>query len=459
MRYEFPWKRGKNGQNPWGLLIRNHTILVKGCMAKSLTLHSIRPKLAKFKIIKVEIIHSVLSWIRRRVPRFVKNWLRSKRWRHPTPIYDIGESPPRGHLKVTDQPKRALLSSTTTPFRLSPDDWRNLIFSHIGTVRSIVHVLNELGYIVDIIERTDTKFIPRRHYDLFIGHGVCNFEHIARNLSPDTVKIYFSMGIYWKKWNRAEAERFRWLEERRGVHLPYDRWIYCSEEYAIQSADGIICKGNKVAKDSYAQSPVVINLNNASYHDNRYNWVKKDFAAGRNKFLFFSGSGNVHKGLDLLLEAFVQMDAHLYICQGIRPDFYEVYRHELKDFPNIHLIGITPLRSQLFYGLMDICNFVIHPTCAEGQPGSVIECMHHGLIPIVSREAHIDTDNYGITLNNCSIDEIVSVVRDLSQRSPEWCEEMSRRTRKAAVTEFSETVFLRNLRNAIQCMITRRAKQ
>jgi len=103
--------------------------------------------------------------------------------------------------------------------------------------------------------------------------------------------------------------------------LPYDRWIQDCEEYANESADGIICLGNIVARDSYSKFPLVINLNNAAYHDTRYERTKKDFNRGRNNFLFFSGSGNVHKGLDLLLEAFSQLPAHLYICQYISPDF------------------------------------------------------------------------------------------------------------------------------------------
>jgi len=351
--------------------------------------------------------------------------------------------------------KRALVSYITHAFQqFSPGDARNVQFSNIGIARSIVRILNELGYIVDVVEWSDTEFVPNKHYDLFIGHGGCNFERIARKLLPEAVSIYFSTGVYWNEWNRIEEERFRWLEERRGVRLPHDRWIQHGEEYANQSADGIICLGNDVAKDSYSQFPLVINLNNATYNDDRYDWAQKDFASGVDNFLFFSGGGNVHKGLDLLLEAFVQVDAHLYICQHIEPDFHDLYRHELEDFPNIHLVGPVPMRGPQFYKLVDTCNFVIHPSCAEGQPGSTIECMHQGLIPVVSRENNIDTNDYGITLDTCDIAEIARVVSDLSQRPPEWCEEMSRRVRRVALSHFSEAAFLRNMRDAIQRVIS-----
>ncbi len=403
------------------------------------------------------VLHLIPTCVRRRVPRIIKvifNRLRSRFKTHPAPIFNIWAP----HGNITKPTKRALLSYITMPLRLSVDDPRNAQFSNIGIAQSIVRVLNELGYIVDVVEWNDTKFVPRRKYDLFIGHGGHNLGRIARHLSPQVVKIYFSTGLYWKEHNRLEEERFRRLEERRGVQLPYDRWISYDEEYANQSADGIICLGNQVAKMSYSKFPLVINLNNAAYNDERYDRVKKDFASGRTKFLFFSGGGNVHKGLDVLLEAFVQTDAHLYICQDIRSDFYEVYRHELEDFPNVHLVGTIPMRSQQFYELVDTCNFAIYPSCAEGQPGSVVECIHQGVIPIVSRETNIDTNSYGITLNSCSIEEIVEVIRDLSQRPAEWHEEMSRRTRKAALARFSEAAFLRNMKAAIECIIARKAE-
>jgi glycosyltransferase involved in cell wall biosynthesis len=411
--------------------------------------------LSKLESLYKAVIHLIPPWIRRRVPRIINIFI--KRWgpkgkADSLPIFDIGAP----QEKISRPTKRALLSYITGPFKLSTDDPSNSQFSYTGIARSIVRVLNELGYVVDVVEWLDTVFVPKKKYDLFIGHGGCNFENIARNLPSHVIKIYFSTGIYWQEFNPREEERFRWLEKRRGIRLPYDRWIQYSEEYANESADGIICLGNQVAKDSYSKFPLVINLNNAAYHDDRYDRTKKDFASGRDKFLFFSGWGNVHKGLDLLLEAFAQVDAHLYICQAISPDFHKVYRQELEDFPNIHLMGHVPIRSPEFYELVDRCNFVILPSCAEGQPGSVVDCMHQGLIPVVSRESNIDTGDYGITLPNCSINEIVKAVNYLSQQSPDRCDKMSRQVRKVALTDFSESTFLKNMRHAIECVIARK---
>ncbi len=404
----------------------------------------------------IKLIYLVLPWIRHKVPRFIKDWLRTRWQDHPSPVYNIAEASPPSYLKIAGQPKRALLSYITTPFRLSGDDPRSVQFSNIGIARSIVRVLNGLGYIVDVVEWTDARFLPRRDYDLFIGHGGHNFERIAHNLSSDTVKIYFSTGCYWRFHNERELARFADLKRRRGVSLCPDRLITASEEWANSNTNGIICLGNEFIRTTYCKFPVVFSLNNAAYPDDHYDIATKDFAFAHQNFLFFAGDGNVHKGLDQLLEVFPQVNAHLWICQDIRPDFYEVYRHELKDYQNIHLVRSVPMRSTQFYCLVDTCAYVILPSASEGCAGSVVECIHQGLIPVVSRESGIDTSDYGITLNTSSVEEIIEIVQNLLQRPPEWVKEMSSRTRKAAVTDFSENAFLRKMKSAIQAVIKRK---
>lgn len=402
------------------------------------------------------IIRFIPAWIRRKVPRkvglLVTRWL-SQSGTPPRPI--VGIWSPQANIQPT---KQALVSYITTPFTMSNKDPRNFQFSNTGIARSIVRVLNDLGYVVDVIEWTDTTFVPEKEYDLFIGHGGRNFDHLAGHLSPSTARIYFSTGLYWQEHNRREEERFRWLEERRRVRLPRDRWIEHNEESANRWADGIICLGSQIVKDSYSKFPLVINLNNAAYHDDRYDHTKKDFASGRSNFLFFSGGGNVHKGLDLLLEAFAQADAHLYICQDISSDFHKVYRHELEDCPNIHLVGFVPLRSAKFYGLVDHCNYAISLSCSEGSPGGLIECIHQGLIPVVSHDMTLGIGPLEVTTDARSIDKLVATIRDLRQRDTDWCRMTSQRVRNVALSEFSEQSFLSNMRIAVERVIDGKAR-
>jgi glycosyltransferase involved in cell wall biosynthesis len=355
---------------------------------------------------------------------------------------------PLGEVERKTPTKKALLSYLVDPL-LPPQGKRDTsTFSNAGIAQYIPHALNELGYSVDIVNYDNERFKPNTKYDLFIGHAGINFEGIAKKLDPACITIYFSAGTYWKEWNRVETERLAALQKRRGVILPVDRHIEYDEEYANVNADGIICLGNDHAKKTYDKFPHVINVNNAVYPDT-YTPSSKNFGTTRNNFLFFNGPGNVHKGLDLLLEAFAQIEQHLYVRQNIEPAFFNVYNKELTDYPNIHLVPYLKKPSKEFFSMMDTCNFIISPTCAEGQPGAIIECMAHGLIPILSKEANIDTKNFGITLTENSIEEIIQIVKIVSNKPPEWYKSMSDLTMNEIQNYYLPEHFLKNMKNAI----------
>lgn len=344
----------------------------------------------------------------------------------------------------SDKGKRALLSYIVTPFILRSDDWRNIQFSNIGIAKNIVNILNKLGYTVDVIEYADKKFIPTKDYEIFIGHGGFNFQNIAEKLSPKTKKIYLSAGPYWRYWNRKEIERVDSFRKRRKVDYPYER-LDTSEEWACTNANAIIALGNKIVAESYKKFPHTYTLNNAAYRDQHFIQTSKNYKNARNSFLFFAGGGNVHKGLDLLLEAFSKLSSHLYICQSVDPDFYKIYNHELKDYSNIHLIGHVQMRSQQFYDLVNKCAYLIYPSCADGSPGAVVECMHQGLIPVLSSDATVNVDRNGFLIKKISVEEMVDIVNRLTRLSPKVCQNLSERTYQIAVREYSETKFLNNL--------------
>jgi glycosyltransferase involved in cell wall biosynthesis len=194
-------------------------------------------------------------------------------------------------------------------------------------------------------------------------------------------------------------------------------------------------------------------INNTALRDDHYDEIDKNFVKGRDHFLYFAGPGNIHKGLDLLLEAFSKLEQHLWICSKMDKKFVDVYSNELYDCENIHLIGCVQLRSVQFYEVMQTCNYAILPSCSEGGAHSIIECMNQGLIPVVSRACGLDVNNYGLILAPCTLEEICRMVRRLSSYSATQCREMSVKAREAAVTAFSEIAFHQNLRHALESII------
>jgi len=350
--------------------------------------------------------------------------------------------------------KRALVSYLVSPL-LPPFGLRDrTIFSNLGIAQRIPQILNELGYVVDIIQYDLQGWNISGRYDLFIGHGGINFEEIRRQLSDDTTSIYFSTGIYWKEMNIREAKRLYDLALRRGHLLDPDRTIKRDEEFANRTADGIICLGNHATVNTYRDFPLVIGIKNATYPVTWSGWREKDYDKGRSHFLFFSGSGNIHKGLDLLLEVFGKMDLHLHICQAIDPHFGQVYQHELTNLPNIHGHGHLPMRSSQFFSLASLCNWVISATCAEGQPGSIIECMGYGLIPILPESANINLGEFGIELGDCSVNTIRKTVLEASKMPVPECRQRSRIVMTTVQKDYSPENFNNNFKSGVQKIVT-----
>ena len=54
---------------------------------------------------------------------------------------------------------------------------------------------------------------------------------------------------------------------------------------------------------------------------------------------------------------------------------------------------------------------MIHTSCSEAGTGSTTTCMHAGLIPIVSYETATDVEDFGLTLKDCSVDEIKHAIQ------------------------------------------------
>lgn len=348
--------------------------------------------------------------------------------------------------------KRALVSYITAPFRVPRNDDRHRMFSNFGIARSIVSALNRLGYAVDVVDWKDTRFVPQRSYDLYVGHGGINFERLASAMHASVPKIYFATGLYWQEHNRLERLRFEALETRRGLNLPFDRRITFSEEEALQMSDGIICLGNDLARRSYSGFPIVINIDCAAFPEDRPSIEYRDFAIGRNRFLFFAGPGNVHKGLDLALEGFAESTAELIICQQVEPAFKRAYRSELRR-PNIHLVGWVPARSNRFYEIVDRCNFILSASCAEGSQGAVIECLHQGLVPVITPTCTIDVEEFGVLLNEPTPAAIREQVDLMRQESLDRHRTRARSARTAATSRYSDETFLQSFAKAVETAV------
>jgi glycosyltransferase involved in cell wall biosynthesis len=359
---------------------------------------------------------------------------------------------------LTGSPKgRALLSYLPEPLRQELAGQPENEFSNRGVIRSLGRALNELDYLVDIVSWDDTSYQTNDRYDLLIQHGGVNYETLRPFLKPSGTLIYFSTGSYWRYHNAAEKRRFAAFDRRHGFQPSYDRLITFSEEKVDHDANGIIALGNDVVKETYKKFPRVYNLNLASYPDPHAGNIAKSHTDTKNNFLFIAGGGAIHKGVDLAIEAFRGLRQHLYIMAYVEPEVQKVYAKDLER-ANIHFIGPTEMRSAAFYEAMSKCSFAVLPSCSEGQPGSIVEALNNGLIPVVTRDVHLSVNNYGFLLKTASITEIRKTVQAAANLDSQDIVRRARKAHQVTLKQHSPELFVSTLKSYMQKIVKETSK-
>ena len=357
------------------------------------------------------------------------------------------------------RPKQALFSYLVRPFYItSEDDPEFLIHSQWWQNRQIARLLDQRGYRVDVVNFDDARFTPDCAYDLVLGLGQACIR-TSRAMPPETVRIYIMTGAESGFNNEQENRRLQSIKERRGCDLEPRRMTRMDSK-ELAKFDGVACFGNEFNASlcrPFHKRPVT--FNNCGMPGIRF--LTKDYESARKHFLYLASFGQVHKGLDLLLETFATLsECHLHICTTLRQeaDFVSCYRRELYETPNIHVHDWTPIDSPRFHKLCRTANNVVSASCAEASAGAVVVGMHAGLIPVVSRECGIDTNDFGVTLPSCDIKQIRETISWVSSQSAQWHNHKSHQVREAALGDYSQTAFIQRWNEILDDEISRKRK-
>ena len=353
--------------------------------------------------------------------------------------------------------KRSLLIYIVKPFLIRPDDPEFLKHQNLSKCRNIASILGEFGYIVDVADRRNLRPLRRSKYGLIINDRA-DLRGIDSFSDENTMNIFLATSDNYMVHNTALRRRHELLFKRRARRIQLRR-IYPEAMPYLENSDAIVTIGNEIIKGTWKEvsSAPIYTFNNYGFKETEFIFDSKDFSTARRNFLFFASRSQIQKGLDLLLEVFPKHpDLHFYICSEFEKeeDFCDCYHKELYETPNIHPIGWVTVNSPEYNELVKKCAYVIHPTCSEGQPGSVVQCMYSGLIPLVTKEVGIDTEYFGITFADDSLEEIERVILEVSNKPESWHREHSLKTRKVSEEKYSEDAFIERWRNILTEILT-----
>lgn len=289
----------------------------------------------------------------------------------------------------------------------------------------MTEVWREAGYRVEVCDYNDHSYLPPA--DCTVAVDIHDNLQRWVGCGGSFHKVLHATGCHWRFQNDAEQRRLVALKDRKGADLQPRRQVAPSR--AAELADEITVLGNTFTADTFrfAGKPITRIPISSAYE---FPWPRdREFSRAKTRFLWLGSYGMVHKGLDLVLEAFRNMpDLHLTVCG--RPekeeDFYRLYETELRRTPNIELRGWTNLASPAFAEIARTHAAVIYPSCSEGGGGAVIHCMHAGLMPVVTQEASVDLGAFGTCIEEGSVEAVKKAAEHVASLGSEEVESRAR---------------------------------
>ncbi len=341
---------------------------------------------------------------------------------------------------------RALFSYILDPFLLRPGQSVPHSHTHYWESRTMAESLRDLGFTVDVMHWTNRTFEPQERYDVMVDVRL-QFDRLADRVGPDCLKILHCETSHYRFHNAAQQQRRALLEQRRGIRLPLYRLV--EENRAIELADCATLLGNACTQATYAFSgkPLYrIPISQAFLYDFP---DAKDFARVRHRFLWFGSEGALHKGLDLVLEAFAKApELELEVAGPVDREraFFRAFRRELLQTRNIRYLGWIDIGSPQFQELTRRVVALVYPSSSEGQSGSTVTCLHAALPSIVTPQVGLDIEPaFGAVLDEVTPEAIVTACRQLASRTPEelrnmahaaWSYARSHHTRERFAAEY-----------------------
>ena len=313
----------------------------------------------------------------------------------------------------------------------------------------IARTFLDLGFQIDVIPFDDHQFTPKVDYDVTVDIN-SNIGRLADRLGPDCIKILHPMFSHWTIHNSRSYARHAALAQRRGAALKPLRLLEPND--SVECTDYITCLGGAFSRASYdyGKAPLLRlpQITPASIED----YLDRDIDRCRNRFVWLGGNGMVHKGLDLVLEAFAGLpDCHLTVCGRVSREkpFESLYQRELYELPNIETIDWIDILSARFRQIASESMALVLPSASEFSCGSVIAGMMTGLIPVTTPSTDIDVSEIGFSIEEDSVEAVRSAVCAVRDQPTARLAEMSQASWDAANQRYGRDKFLRAYREAI----------
>lgn len=343
----------------------------------------------------------------------------------------------------TNFKKNVLISYILEPFMKKDVP---LTHTNLQEAKKIGLYFNKREYNVDIIEYSYKKDLNPARYDVIFGFGRC-FDQMVKNSEGNLISIAYLTGsnIYFS--NVAEFMRMKQFSLRNygkvlRLHRQLGTEAGLMDLNAILKMDAAICVGNDQSCSTWKDFfKCIYKVPVSGFSKVMYPEINRDIVVAKHSFLWFGGGGMLHKGLDICLEAFRELDdINLYVAGPPDLDFIKFYSADLKR-ENIHYVGFLNVNSAEYAEICRKCMFILLPSCSEGQATSVVTAMFTGLIPVVTKECGINLCDFGFEIESTDVQVFRQFIAKLTQRSEMELEQRQKQAYEYVMNHNSLKIF------------------
>lgn len=298
-------------------------------------------------------------------------------------------------------------------------DFSEIIHAAYAHINQIIHTFIEMGYCIDVCFANDVQQynrLSKKKYDIVFGFGDA-FKQACKD-NTRALKISFIMENHPDAVAAKYQERLDYFHKRHpniSTKTSFPRTGYFDTEQFRFSDVGILMNSRYNAlnfKEFSNKGLYLINSNSIFNKEFLFerNINTQCIASSRNNFLWFGSNGLIHKGLDIVIDAFKQMPELTLNCYGIGKFEYALFdKIKAPNILNCHRVNVSS--SAFISSVVMRHNFMILDSCSEGMSTAVSTCMAHGIIPIISKECGFNEASCIIQLEDNSVNGVIEAIR------------------------------------------------
>lgn len=285
------------------------------------------------------------------------------------------------NLDLASEQPRALLVYVPTIFHTTQSA-RRIVHTNVLESAQIVRELVKRNFCVDVFDCNRPAaelldLLSGKSYDLMLGLGDA-FEAACERFK-DAIAVLYVTENHPELSLRNELERIERFTGAYGRSARLERTNTYFTRDSIAKHDRCIVLGDlssfeQVAAKKYSLCPT--GFGNPSY-GNRVG----DFGAAKRSFVWMGTNAPIHKGLDVLIEAFSGLPSLTLHVVGMTRE--QLREYGLCPSANVVVHGFMNIASSDFMDIANSSCFMILPSCSEAMSTSILTGMRHGLIPMV----------------------------------------------------------------------------